>query len=75
METSPPLQSPSAAPQKSRRTSVIMFLAFLLIGLIAGGLVGYAVIYSDFNQKISNLQSQIGLYQEGSNSSQQTFFS
>jgi S1-C subfamily serine protease len=74
METSPPLQSPSAAPQKSRRTSVIMFLAFLLIGLIAGGLVGYAVIYSDFNQKISNLQSQIGLYQEGSNSSQQTFF-
>ena len=74
METSPPLQSPSAAPQKRRPTSVIMFLAFLLIGLIAGGLVGYAVIYSDFNQKISNLQSQIGLYQEGSNSSQQTFF-
>ncbi len=51
-----------------------MFLALLLIGLIAGGLIGYSVIYSDFNQKISDLQSQIGLYQEGSNSSQQTFF-
>jgi len=72
METSP-LQSPPAAPQKSRRTSIIMFLALLLIGLIAGGLIGYAVIYSDFNQKISDLQSQIGVYQEGSNSSQQTF--
>ncbi len=40
-----------------------MIVALLLVGLVAGGLIGYAVTYSDFNQKLSNLQSQIGFSQ------------
>jgi S1-C subfamily serine protease len=64
---------PSPPPQKAKRFSAVMILALLLVGLVAGGLIGYAVTYSDFNQKISNLQTQIDFSQSAGNGSQQTF--
>ncbi len=61
-------------PQKHRRFTVLLIIAFLLVGLVAGGLIAYTVTYSDFNTKLSNLQSQIGLYQgSGTNGTQQTY--
>ena len=44
----------------------------MFVGLFAGGFIGFAITYSDFNQKLSNLQSQIGLTQGSDNGSQQT---
>jgi serine protease Do len=69
---SPPIPYPPEI-QKNKRFSAILVVALLLVGLFAGGLIGYVVTYSEFNQKISNLQSQIGLYQDGNNGSQQTY--
>jgi S1-C subfamily serine protease len=50
-------------------------VVLLLVGLVAGGLTVYFVTYSDFNQKLNNLQSQIGSSQTQTqnNGSQQTF--
>ena len=74
METpsSSSIASLPSPPQRSRRFSAIIIVALLLVGLLAGGLIGYAITYSDFNQKLSTLQGQIGLTQNG-NGSQQTF--
>jgi S1-C subfamily serine protease len=75
METSS-LPSPSLPPPppKHRRFTVLLIVAFLLVGLVAGGLIAYTITYSDFNTKLSNLQSQIGLYQgSGNNGTQQTY--
>ncbi len=58
---------------KNRRFSAVMVLALLLVCLIAGGLIGYAVTYSDFNQKLNTLEGQIGLNQGAGNGSGQTF--
>jgi S1-C subfamily serine protease len=60
-------------PQKNRRFLVALIVAFLLVGLVAGGLIGYTVTYSDFNTKLTNLQVQLGYYQGSSNVSQETF--
>lgn len=69
-----PILSIPPPPQKTKRISTIMIVVFLLVGLVAGGLIGYAVTYSDFNTKLFNLQSQIGNYQGFSNNgSQQTY--
>jgi S1-C subfamily serine protease len=80
MESSPlPSSSPSSIPafppppKKRKRLSAVMIVTLLLVGLLAGGLIGYSITYSDFNQKLSNLQSQIGLSQSSGNGSQQTF--
>ena len=66
---------PSASTPKTQALSpVLLIIAFLLVGLVAGGLIGYTVTYSDFNTKLTNLQSQIGLYQgSGTNGTQQTY--
>jgi S1-C subfamily serine protease len=62
-------------PQKSKRFSVLLIVALLFVGLVSGGLIGYFVTYSDFNTKLTNLQSQIGYYQSSSgNGTQHTFF-
>ena len=66
----PPIPAP---PPKTKRFSAVMIVALLLVGLVAGGLIGYAVTYSSFNQKLSNLQSQIGMSQTAGSGSPQTF--
>lgn len=73
---STPLPSPSLPPPppKHRRFTVLLIVTFLLVGLVAGGLIAYTITYSDFNTKLTNLQSQIGLYQgSGGNGTQQTY--
>ncbi len=73
METPPipPISLPQ--PQKAKRFSAVLIVALLLVGLVAGGLIAYAITYSDFNQKLTNLQSQIGLSQSQGNGTQQTY--
>jgi S1-C subfamily serine protease len=74
METSTsPSPSLPPPPQRRKRLSAVMIVALLFVGLVTGGLIGYAITYSDFNQKLSNLQDQIGLTQGSGNGSQQTF--
>jgi|PlaIllAssembly_1097288.scaffolds.fasta_scaffold115543_1 S1-C subfamily serine protease len=62
---SPPLPSPQfefpPPPQKTKRFSTVVLVVLLLVGLVVGGGIGYAITYSDFNNKLSNLQTQIGL--------------
>ncbi len=67
---SPPLPS---APSKAKRFSTVIVVALLLVGLVAGGIAGYALTYSGFNQKLSNLQAQIDFSQGSGNGSTQTF--
>jgi S1-C subfamily serine protease len=55
-----PTPFPSPPHQKAKRFSAVMMLALLLVGLVAGGLIAYAVTYSDFNAKLTNLQTQTG---------------
>jgi len=54
--------SPSLPPpqQRHRRFSAVMIISLLLVGLVAGGFIGFAVTYSDFNNKLTNLQLQLG---------------
>ena len=61
-------------PKKNRRFMAMIIVAFLLVGLVAGGIIAYTVTYQDFNTRLYNLQSQIGLYQgSGTNGTQQTY--
>ena len=63
----PPIPSiPSPLPQKTKHFTAVMVVALLLVGLLAGGLIAYAITYSDFNTKLTNLQNQIG-YNPGGN--------
>src|SRR5208283_4802813 len=63
MET-PPITTilPFPQPQKTRRFSVFIIVFLLVVGLVAGGLIGYAVTYSDFNGKLNSIQSQLQGY-------------
>ncbi len=54
METLP-VPSIPPPPQKTRRFSAIMIVALLLVGLVAGGIIGYVVSYSDLNSKLNQL--------------------
>jgi S1-C subfamily serine protease len=73
-QSSSPFPSITPPPQKNKQFSVLLIVAILLASLVSGGLIGYFVTYSDFNTKLTNLQSQIGYYQTSSqNGSQQTF--
>ena len=65
MET-PPLPSiPSIPqpqppqPQKTKRFSAIILITLVLVGLVAGGLIGFALTYSNFNSKLNTLQTQL----------------
>jgi len=77
METSPessPINCPPPPPKSSKHLSAIVIVAILIVGLLVGGIIGYAVTYADYNQKLNNIESQIGFSQSQGNSSQQTFF-
>ncbi len=63
---------PPPPPQKPKRISTVLIVVLLLVGLVVGGGIGYAVTYSDFNGKLTNLQTQLGLY-EGSGANSQTY--
>lgn len=70
-----PTPPPPPPPQKTKRhftTTVVV--AILIVGLIAGCGIGYAVTYSDFNHKLTDLQSQLGVYQgSGQGTNTQTY--
>ena len=63
--------NPLPAPKKSRGFSTTVVVAILIVGLVVGCGIGYAVTYVDFNNRLTNLQSQLGLY-EGSSSGTST---
>lgn len=60
-----PVPSIPSPTQKTRRFSAVMIVVLLLVGLVAGGLIGYAITYSDFNAKLTNLQGQLGYSSNG----------
>ena len=54
-------------PQKTPKTmrfSVFVIVFLLAVGLVAGGLIGYAVTYSDFNGKLNRVQAQLNSYSQ-----------
>jgi S1-C subfamily serine protease len=59
---SPPPPPPPAEKSK-RHFSTTLVVAILIVGLVAGCGIGYTVTYGDFNSKLTNLQSQLGVYQ------------
>ncbi len=65
-ESSPNISFPSIPPPPTpkKKRSLTVLLALLLVGLLAGGIIGYAVTYTQFNTKLDNLQAQLGLYQD-----------
>jgi S1-C subfamily serine protease len=67
METPPTATIlPFPPPQKTRRFSVFVMVFLLVVGLVAGGLIGYAVTYSDFNGKLNSIQAQLQGYSQNS---------
>lgn len=74
---SPPPSFPSLPPpptQKTRRKfSATVLISVIVVALFAGCFIGYCVTYTDFNNKLTELQGQLGLVQSASNSSSPTF--
>ena len=58
---SSPTVEPQCKPSNSKRFSIGLIIALLLIGLVTGGIFSYTVTYSDFNSKLNNLQNQLGI--------------
>jgi S1-C subfamily serine protease len=52
----PPVPQPQV---KTKRFPVVILVAILLVGIVAGGLVGYGLSYSVLNGKISDVQNQL----------------
>jgi S1-C subfamily serine protease len=61
--------TPPPPPKKPRHFSAKMLFALLIVGLLAGSLIGFAVTYADFNSKLNTVQAELGLYQGDSGSS------
>ena len=61
--TIPSFPQPQKTP-KTRRFSVFIIVFLLVVGLVAGGLIGYAVSYSDFNGKLNSIQAQLNSYSQ-----------
>ncbi|MGA3289608.1 MAG: trypsin-like peptidase domain-containing protein [Candidatus Bathyarchaeia archaeon] len=64
METSISTILPFPQPQKTKRFSVVVIVVLLVVGLVAGGLIGYAATYSDFNGKLNKVQAQLNGYSQ-----------
>lgn len=65
----PPIPSiPVPQPQKTKRFPVVIIIVLLLVGLVVGGLIGYAVTYSDFSGKLSSVQAELQGYSQNANS-------
>lgn len=63
MESPPMPTIPSSPqPQETKRFPAIILIVLVLIGLVAGGLIGFAVTYSNLNGKINTLQNQLQSY-------------
>lgn len=58
---SPPIPSIPSIPssQKTKRFSAVVLVVLVLIGLVAGGLIGVALTYSNFNSRLNTLQNQL----------------
>jgi S1-C subfamily serine protease len=55
-----PPAPPIPPPQKvAKRFSAVILVAVLIIGLVGGGLLGFALSYSALNGKISDVQNQL----------------
>ena len=69
METPPNPTVPSlpiSQLQKTKPFSIVVIVVLLFVGLVAGGLIGYAVTYSNFNGKLNSIQAQLhGASQNG----------
>jgi len=46
-------------PKKNRRFSTLVIVGLLLVCLVAGALVGYAISYSSFNSKLTSIDNQL----------------
>ena len=57
----PAPQVPQVTEPKDRKRSIsaVLLVAVLLVGLVAGGLIGYSLSYTAMNQKIENVQAQL----------------
>ena len=67
--STPPTPTVPSSPQsqktpKPMRFSVFIMVFLLVVGLVAGGLIGYAVTYSDFNGKLNSIQAQLQGYSQ-----------
>ncbi len=59
---------PQPLPQKTKSFSAVILIVLVLVGLVAGGLIGFALSYSNFNSKLNTMQTQLqGLTQTPSN--------
>ena len=54
----PPFPAPTS--KKVRRFSALMIVALVLVGLVAGGLIGYVVSYSVFDAKLNSIYAGSG---------------
>jgi S1-C subfamily serine protease len=69
MEIPPPIPTvPSIpSPQKTKRFSAFVLVFLVLIGLVAGGLIGFALTYSNFNSRLNTLQNQLQSFTQNPN--------
>ncbi len=64
-QSQPEMQAPPP-PEKRKRKSVVL-VAVLLVCLVAGSLVGFAVSYSVLNGRVNELQAQVQYYSQNGN--------
>ncbi len=69
----PPIQPPQPPPEqprehpsepKKKRFSAVLIVALLLVCLVAGGFIGYAISYSSFNSKLTSIQNQLAAHSQ-----------
>ena len=50
--------------QKVKQNSLILSITILIIGLVVGSGIGYAVTYSEFNNILTNFQGHLGIFSD-----------